>query len=462
MGPKKEACGFRSTVVFIPTIITISILYALILISTIVINVDTVNMTASNQEVTDCIDEINFLLSGSNKLSSTAISFSHMPTFPDPQKTLNENALGAYVEEYSIESKRPDNILKALETYKLDDETLEIINKAAADANEMIKAQAHSIRLINTISYVNIPDNYLKYIPEFSLNSEELSLSDEKKLESALEILLNREYSIHQQTLPDYVKQATYRITSSTLQKNEEISLRIKYMRGFLWGGILLILIANLLLFIVLLKKLVFPITNFAKRIDDNERLETEHALYEANYLAKAYNALLDRHKEFENDLRKVAEIDSLTQLPNRYCYNEFLKKEIDKEKSTCVFLLDINNLKIVNDTRGHSEGDILIKNASYCIKDIFLDKEGKNCYRIGGDEFVAIVDNIDEDTVEKLIQEFNEKQQEYNVSIAIGYSYSKNVKEIGYEKLIMEADKRMYINKEMYKKALEKDTMYS
>ena len=135
----------------------------------------------------------------------------------------------------------------------MDDETFNLIKNAADDAKEMLKAQAHSIRLINTISYVNISEvTYLQYIQEFNLEDTEINKTDEEKLKDSLEILLNRDYSIHQQTLPDYVKQATNRITSSTLQKNEEISLRIKYMRGFLWGGILLILIANLLLFIVL------------------------------------------------------------------------------------------------------------------------------------------------------------------------------------------------------------------
>ena len=69
----------------------------------------------------------------------------------------------------------------------------------------------------------------------------------------------------------------------------------------------------------------------FAKRIDDNDRLEKISRLYETNRLVDAYNSLLDRHNEFEKKLRDVAEIDSLTNLPNRYCYNEFLRKEIIK-----------------------------------------------------------------------------------------------------------------------------------
>ena len=116
-----------------------------------------------------------------------------------------------------------------------------------------------------------------------------------------------------------------------------------------------------------------------------------------------------------------------------------------------------------MNDTYGHDKGDELIKNASIFIKDAFLDKTGKNCFRIGGDEFVVILDNISQTDIDKHLKIFNDKQKELNVSIAYGYSYSSNVKEYGYEKLMIEADKLMYENKEMIKnkeKSLNRDTI--
>ena len=466
MKKEHKAKGLRSIVVFIPTIITISILYVLILVSTILINVDTTNMTEANEKVTDCVETVTNLQSGSSKLSATAISFAHQPTFPDPAKTLNTNALGAYISEFSDQEKKPSVILEKLKDkekeYNLDDETWKLLNEIAIDVDSMITAQAHSFRLINTISYVTIPTDILNQLPNFTLSESEISKDDDVKLKDALEMLLDRDYSIHQQNVSDKVKEVTSIITSTALEKNADITFRIKLMRGFLWGSILLILISNLALFIILLKKLVFPITNFSKRIDNNERLETEHALYEANHLAIAYNSLLDRHKEFENELRTVAEIDSLTKLPNRYCYNEFLKKTPEEEKSVCVFLFDINNLKYVNDTFGHSKGDELIKNASLCIKECFLDTEGKNCYRIGGDEFVAILDSISKDNIDDYIQAFNDKQKELNVSIAMGYAYTDNIKNVGYEKLIIRADKNMYKNKkEIHEKQNESESLY-
>ncbi|MBR6287852.1 MAG: diguanylate cyclase [Acholeplasmatales bacterium] len=461
MKEKLKAKGLRSIVIFIPTIVTISILYALILVSTIMINIDTTEMTAANEEVTNCIDLINNLQGGSSKLSATAISFTHTPYYPSPAKPINENALNSYMSEFTDDSKNPNNILDGLKKYGWDEnnptalfnaESAKLIKSSVDAAIEMVRMQSHALRLINTMSIVDLPETVLNSIPEFDLLDEELSLSDDEKQNHALEILLNRDYSEKQQTISENTRAVTKIITSSTLEKNNAISLRIKMFRGFLWGGILLILIANVLLFFILLKRLVFPITNFSKRIDNNERLDEAHALYEPNYLAKAYNRLLDRHKEFETELRNVAEIDSLTNMPNRYCYNEFLKITPEEENNACVFLFDINNLKYVNDTYGHSKGDELIKNASTCIKECFLDQNGRNCFRIGGDEFVAILENINKDDIDDYIQAFQEKQKELNVSIAVGYAFTENIKEVGYEKLIIRADKKMYKNKKQIK----------
>jgi diguanylate cyclase (GGDEF)-like protein len=455
MDKKRQAKGLHSIVVFIPTIVVISIFYVLILVSTILINVDTTSMEEANATVTECINNINNLQGGTSKLTATAISFAHMPYLPNPEKTLNTGALNSYMSEFNDDSKHPKTILGNLQKYDLDDKTKKLLDEAVNAAYAMAEAQAHAFRLINSISFINLPDDVMKRIPEYDI-SKELDLTDDEKQKLALELLLNLSYSDNQRIISENTRTATDIITLTSSQKNSEINQRIKLMRGFLWGSILLILISNLLLFVILFKKLVFPINNFSKRIDNNQRLETEHSLYEANHLAIAYNALLDRHKEFENELRNVAENDSLTGLPNRYCYNEFLKIP-PEEKSAAVFVLDINNLKFVNDTYGHAKGDELIKNASLCIKKSFLDDSNRNCYRVGGDEFIAILENISKDDIDSYIQAFNDFQKEFNVSIAMGYSYTDNIKEVGYEKLVTRADKNMYKNKkECYEHKME------
>ena len=462
MKNKDKVKGLRSVYVFIPTIIWISILYALIIVSTVLLNRSTAEMDQQMENSANCNKEISFLQSASSKMSETATSFAYSPVIIiNGVPTTNLDPFNTYIQEFGNDDKRPDNIINVLKSYNLEEDIINRLMVGAEDAKKMVSMQVRAIYIISSMSSVNIPQEKLSILPLYEFTSEENLMTDTEKKDYAYNLLMSRDYLAAKAEMSKNVGPVQEIISKKTESVTKDTRLTIKLMRGFLWGSISLILLSNIILFFLLLKKLVFPITKYAKQINNNERLDSWHGLYEANFLAKAYNNLLDRHKDFEDKLREVAEIDSLTELPNRHCYNEFLRKEIISDKSTCVFLLDINNLKYTNDTYGHAKGDELIKNASSCIKECFLNQEGKNCYRIGGDEFVAIVDNINEDEIEKLIQEFDEKQKQYNVSIAIGYSYCNHVKEIGYEKLIMDADKKMYINKELYKKSLKGDSIY-
>ena len=87
--------------------------------------------------------------------------------------------------------------------------------------------------------------------------------------------------------------------------------------------------------------------------------------------------------------LIETSNTDELTGCLNRRAY----EKDIRGLRPSTEFVyvsMDVNGLKIVNDSLGHAAGDELLRGASYCIRKSF-DDYGK-VYRIGGDEFVAIL----------------------------------------------------------------------
>ncbi|MBP5605181.1 MAG: GGDEF domain-containing protein, partial [Ruminiclostridium sp.] len=121
----------------------------------------------------------------------------------------------------------------------------------------------------------------------------------------------------------------------------------------------------------------------------------------------------------------------------------------------------DVNNLKLINDSKGHEAGDLLIKNAADIINKSF--GAVGNCYRTGGDEFVAIITDehapiVIEEAIynfDKLIRKFNENPEKpFNLRIAYGIAYYQNDKTTN--KTLKEihklADERMYDNKKMLK----------
>lgn len=144
----------------------------------------------------------------------------------------------------------------------------------------------------------------------------------------------------------------------------------------------------------------------------------------------------------------RIAYIDYLTNIYNRNALERDLKKR-QEQGNTYYFIADLNDLKLVNDTMGHSAGDKLLQGFARLLTDT-VGNDGK-AYRQGGDEF-AILYEKDSQT---LIQNLEKMCRIYNQSNAIPISYA-----IGYCQLETEgfrdvADKMMYEDKRRKKQAV-------
>ena len=158
------------------------------------------------------------------------------------------------------------------------------------------------------------------------------------------------------------------------------------------------------------------------------------------------------------NSLIKSAYTDELTQIHNRrYCMEYMNRIQETELPNYTVFCFDLNNLKITNDTYGHAKGDILIRSAAEVIRETF-EADGMVA-RMGGDEFIAIVEVSDAQKLTALTETFqagidrkNQEIPDLNMSIAYGYAY--NSAEINtVEKVYQTADDRMYQHKQHMKR---------
>ncbi len=106
-----------------------------------------------------------------------------------------------------------------------------------------------------------------------------------------------------------------------------------------------------------------------------------------------------DTRKQLERQsvFRKMAYTDSLTNLENRTAFEGMMRRlNQEKNPSMHIFMIDLNHLKIVNDSVGHSEGDRYLCASADVLKKEFA-KNGE-VFRIGGDEFVAVLESTHED----------------------------------------------------------------
>ncbi|WP_242875280.1 GGDEF domain-containing protein [Butyrivibrio sp. INlla14] len=156
------------------------------------------------------------------------------------------------------------------------------------------------------------------------------------------------------------------------------------------------------------------------------------------------------RNKALTDDLLYLGSHDSLTGLGNRHALNQTLMLLVDMSTTVGVCYSDINGLKNVNDEQGHEAGDELLKNTADIFASVF---KKKYCYRIGGDEFIVIMPEVDEDIFETMVHKLKTKLKA--ISVSIGYIWSSDSKNI--KNIVREADEAMYGSKAEYYKTHER-----
>lgn len=108
-----------------------------------------------------------------------------------------------------------------------------------------------------------------------------------------------------------------------------------------------------------------------------------------------------------EDEIRNLAFYDALTQLPNRRLLSDRLDQAMAANKRSgrygALLFLDLDNFKQLNDIHGHNVGDLLLIEAAHRLSDCV--REVDTVARFGGDEFVVILSELDEDKAESTAQ---------------------------------------------------------
>jgi diguanylate cyclase (GGDEF)-like protein len=175
-------------------------------------------------------------------------------------------------------------------------------------------------------------------------------------------------------------------------------------------------------------------------------------AAYDKLYRVMDHNANVQAY-------RRLAYRDVMTGLGNRAAFMKD-QEELPEDSMVGFVVMDINDLKHTNDQYGHQAGDEMICNVASCIEEVF--RGHGRVYRIGGDEFVAIVRDVTEKLMDGLLgtldQALEKKQQEqerpWKLRIAYGYAIQPTAAEAknDYEELFKQADDRMYERKRRMK----------
>ena len=392
------------------------------------------------------LEEISSLQVGANTLSETASIFIQTPV--DSDGSTRFGPLMTYVEELGRD-RRPQQIAERFRSYDVADEAKQIVDHAAETASAMSETQTHAIALMRSVHPLP-PIPALSAVPDVPLTEEELGMAPEEREALSRQLMLSGDYSLMKSSLAEDMRNANHIIQQNYSHRAAETREDVARLRILQWIVIVCIAATVLCTFAMLRLWIVKPLRLHAAEISRDESMKPISKIREMRILANAYNALLKRRDRLEAILRSAAETDALTGLPNRYSM-EHCALELETEEeggSIAVLVFDVNYLKQINDTEGHFAGDKLIRTAADCIRECFSSDSGDNCFRIGGDEFCAILRRCRPVDVKERLDRFEQALKRENISVSVGSAWSEKLDEGSFKRLLGEADEHMYEKK--------------
>ena len=379
-------------------------------------------------------------------MSETCSNYIQMPLNGD--NSANVGPLITYVNELNSDRRSP-KVAARFRNYDVSYEVMFCVEKASEYSEQIKDIQLHAIAVMSSV-YPLPAIPALEVFSQVELTTEELAMSDEEKIARARNLITGGNYAPLRYSVAENIDNCNRILQEEFSKTSAKTKQHVNTMRNLLWGEIAVIAVILSGAFAIFYLYIVRPLRVYSKNIAENHSIKNLGKISEMQQLVDSFNKLWDYRNKLEAVLRTEAENDALTGLPNRYCMEHDILKNENNGNSFSVLMFDVNFLKKTNDTQGHLAGDQLLRTAAACIRECFGVDNLNNCYRIGGDEFVALIYGDSEEETKRRIDKFNLALLRENISVSVGYAYTQEADGDSFKKLMADADKNMYDQKKI------------
>ena len=354
-----------------------------------------------------------------------------------------------YFQEADIDRRR-EKAIAILKQYEPTDEELQALEAARGSSLDLMEREIYAMKLIvvaNGYDEARIPEDVRKV----QLLHYDKQLSSQQQIARARDLVYNRGYMDAKALIKAHGDHFVNSLMRHTAQRQKLSMAALDRSLSSQRILISMLFIMNIMTFVVVTLLIVKPLSVYMKCIRDKMRLEITGA-YEFKYFAMTYNDIYELNAANQAMLMHKATHDPLTGIMNRGAFEslkDFLKQS---SKPMALLLVDIDHFKSVNDTYGHEMGDRVLQKVGHLLSGYF--RSGDYPVRIGGDEFIVILNDFDEvnkNTIKHKLNLINNELQDTAdglplVTLSVGVAFSKK----GYsDELFNQADAALYAVKE-------------
>lgn len=330
--------------------------------------------------------------------------------------------------------------------------------------------QVENIRLFqNGYAYINDDNGELIFHPYI-----DVATMDRTKLEKPKGIVSDNTF--FQYDYDGVKKEAVWLPLSNGMRLN--VAVPFSEINGD-WDKLIIEIVVASLIVLLLLSLITLRMTGHITRPLNQltaaaEQVDKGNYDFELNYdqddevgmLTRTFVKLSNNVQSHIDDLNSRVYVDALTSVQNKAAFTAKITElenqmyDPDHPLEFAVGMFDCDDLKVINDKYGHEKGDIYLKESCHLICRTFKHSP---VYRIGGDEFAAILQNGDYQNREELSRRFEEEREAIReakenkweqIHIAMGIAVYDPKTDGSVDDTVRRADKMMYMNKSAWKES--------
>ncbi len=330
--------------------------------------------------------------------------------------------------------------------------------------------QVDNIRLYDDgYAYINDYEGGIIYHPRMS----DAEIAEERNRQAPYGML--EANSLIRYAYGGVEKEAVWLPLSNGMRLNVTVPLseiNEDWQKWVLWHGAisLVLLVVFILLTVKVAGRISKPLSDLTEAARQVEAGNYDVSLEargndEVGILTGAFAQLISHLKSYVQDLKDLAYGDALTAVRNKGAFNLYLKKlavpaeDPGKRPEYAICFFDCNYLKNINDKYGHDKGDIYLQTACATICQVYAHSP---VFRIGGDEFAAVLQHREYENRDKLMELFDRRCFDLRavsenpwekVNIARGMAVYDPDRDRSVEDVVRRADQLMYEHKRIQKK---------